>query len=408
MNNPNPCVLVPTYNNARTLRDVMLRIFASCDLPVYVVNDGATDATADILAQLKEAYPDRLTLLRHDVNRGKAAALFTGFDAARAAGITHAITVDSDDQLRPEELPDMIAALQANPQALIVGCRDVTKADYPAKSRFGRRVSNSLIFLESGQTVGDSQCGYRVYPLELFEHVKCGAGYFGFEAEIITRAIWAGCPIVEVPVTCRYLPPGQRVTHFKPGLDSFRAIRMHARLLLRAMLPWPGPQWPVRERDDELRGVPMWRLWGWVSPFRAWRQLRKGSLKPMSVATALGVGVFIGCTPFFGVQLPLSVLVAHRLKLHPLAVVTGANISVPPIGVLIVIASIITGHWLLHGQMLDLSELDWQSSQIFQTAVKLLAQWLLGSVIVGGVLALLVFVISLCVLRFIPAKPAQA
>lgn len=402
-------MLVPTYNNARTLRDVVMRIFSSCDLPVVIVNDGATDATAEILADLKQSHPDRLTLLKHDRNRGKAAALFTGFAVAQEMGLTHAITMDSDDQLRPEEIPDMLKALLEHPQALIVGCRDVTKADYPAKSRFGRRVSNALIWLEAGRTVGDSQCGFRVYPLGLVSKVRCGAGHFGFEAEIITRAIWAGCPVVEVPVTCRYLPPGERVTHFKPGKDSLRAIRMHIRLVLRALLPWPCPQWPEdRLVDvDELRGVPMWRLWGWVSPFRAWRQLRKGSLKPTRLATALAVGVFIGCTPFFGVQVPLSILTAHRLKLHPLAVVTGANISFPPVGVLIVMASVIVGHWLIHGQMLDLGELQWQRSEILQTAGMLLGQWALGSVVVGGVLALLTFVLALGVLRFIPVKSAQ-
>ena len=234
-------VLVPTYNNARTLQNVVERIFTSCDLPVIIVNDGSTDATAAILQTLIEAQPARLTVETHDVNRGKAAALMTGFQLAAARGFTHVITLDSDDQLRPEEIPRLYEEALAQPQALIVGCRDAAKADYPAKSRIGRLVSNALIWLESHCSVGDSQCGFRVYPLGLIEAVPCRSGHFGFEAEIITRARWAGCPMAQVEVTCRYLPPGQRVSHFKPGLDSLRALALHAQLLLRALIPLPTP-----------------------------------------------------------------------------------------------------------------------------------------------------------------------
>jgi glycosyltransferase involved in cell wall biosynthesis len=241
-------VLIPTYNNDRTLRDIVLRTLVSCDLPVLVFNDGSTDRTWEILKALRQDIGSRLVLGMTERNQGKAAALQGGFTAGQLQGWTHAITLDSDDQLRPEEIPLLLQAAREHPGALVVGYRDASKADYPARSRIGRNISNFLIRLESGCRVQDSQCGFRVYPLRLVSAVRCRAGHFGFEAEIITRACRAGCEIVQVPVTCRYLPPGERVSHFRPWVDTVRGVRMHIRLVLRA---WLGGAWDRLPADGE-------------------------------------------------------------------------------------------------------------------------------------------------------------
>lgn len=232
-----PAIIAPSYNNAATLPDVLKRI-QSLNLPLIVVNDGSTDATPEILSRWG-ALHDNVRVLTHSRNQGKADALRTGFAAAASAGHTHAATIDTDGQLDPEQIPDLLAVSRRNPNALILGMRDDTKADYPARSRIGRRISNFAIRVESGLRIQDSQCGLRVYPLKLIQTVRCRAPFFAFEAEIITRAKWAGFPILEVPANCRYLPPEQRVSHFKPWKDTLRGIRMHARLLGRAIIPWP-------------------------------------------------------------------------------------------------------------------------------------------------------------------------
>ena len=241
----NPVVVAPTYDNARTLGGVVRGVTA-LGLPLIVVNDGSTDDTAAALAAAVAAGgPGAVTVLTHPRNRGKAAALCTAFAAAAKAGHTHAVTIDTDGQHDPGEVAALVARARREPAALVLGSRDEAAAGYPAKSRLGRRLSNLFIRMESGLRVEDSQCGMRVYPLGLVGAVRCGAGRFGFETEVVTRAGWAGCPVVEVPVACRYLPPGERVSHLHPFLDTLRAVAMHARLLGRALLPWPRhPQWP--------------------------------------------------------------------------------------------------------------------------------------------------------------------
>lgn len=228
-----PAIVAPTYNNEQTLLEVLNRLEFT-GLSIFVVDDGSTDHTAAILNAWQHSRHNRY-VLTHRNNAGKASALQTGFDAAREAGFSHAISIDTDGQLAPEDLPQLMAAAAADAGSLVLGARDEFAAGYPARSRVGRRVSNFLVRWECGQRVADSQCGLRIYPLDLVGVVQCRAGHFGFETEIIVRASWAGAPVISVPVTCQYFAMSWRVSHFRPWRDSFRAVVMHLRLLFDAM-----------------------------------------------------------------------------------------------------------------------------------------------------------------------------
>jgi hypothetical protein len=240
-----PAVVAPTYNNAPMLLNVLNRLDPT-GLPVFVIDDGSTDHTSSILA-LWESAPHNRYSRSHPRNRGKAAALRTGFDTARKLGFSHAISIDTDGQLAPEDVPRLVAAAAANPAALILGARDERVSQYPTRSRVGRRVSNLLIHWECGQHVPDSQCGLRVYPLHLVDAVECRAGHFGFETEIIVRCAWEGASLTSLPVSCKYFPIGQRISHFRPWRDSFRAVAMHVRLIASATTR--RPRRPSRRRS---------------------------------------------------------------------------------------------------------------------------------------------------------------
>lgn len=239
----NAVVVMPTFNNATTLGRVIDSVEA-VGLPVIVVNDGSTDGTRSLLeARSVAGAASPISICHHDHNRGKAAALRTGFDAARARAFTHAVTIDTDGQHSASDIPALLEAAMLQPRALIIGTRDEATAGYPSRSRWGRRVSNTLVWLESGVRVSDSQCGLRVYPLHFVSRADCQSGHFGYETEIITRAGWAGVPVVGVNVSCKYLAPGQRVSHFKPWRDSLRAVAMHARLMAHAVTTGSMKAW---------------------------------------------------------------------------------------------------------------------------------------------------------------------
>jgi uncharacterized protein (DUF2062 family) len=375
-----PAVVLPTFDNARTLAGIVTKV-TRLGLQALVVNDGSTDDTASVAAAL--AKDPLVTVIAHERNRGKAAALMSGFAAAEAAGYTHAVTIDTDGQLNPDEIPRLLEVARREPNAFVIGTRDAAAADYPGRSRLGRWASNTLVRWQSGLRVADSQCGFRVYPLAMVRAMNCRASRYGFETEVITRAAWAGRAVREVPVSCSYLPHGQRVSHFRPWVDSFRAVPMHARLMARALIRW-------------------------FSPARAWRQLRHEQRGANEFAAGLAVGVFIANLPLYGVQTVLCLYAARRLRLHPLSVVAGSHLSTPPIGPVLVALAIGVGHFLLHGEWMRLPKWESTFGGWMQLAGRVILEWSLGAVIVGAVLAAVTYLISQALLRYVAAAPARA
>ena len=399
-----PVVVAPTFDNAEQLPAVLVAL-AELDLPVVVVDDGSTDVTAAVLAAWAAADPGTRTVLAHRANRGKAAALRTAFAHAVAAGHTHAVTIDTDGQLSPADIVLLLDRACGRPAALVLGARDARATGYPLRSRFGRWASNRLVWFESGQTVSDSQCGLRVYPLAFAAAVACAAERFGFETEVITRAAWAAVPVLQVPVGCRYFGRAERVSHFRPVLDSGRAVAMHARLIAAACSPVPPTRAGTRPRPG--RTLPR-RFLRWVNPVTAWRQARTDDAGRTRFAAGFAAGLFIGALPLYGGQTVLSLYVARRFRLHPMSVMTGSNLSGPPIGVALVALEVAVGHLLLHGSWPALAHYDFAHGHLGTVLRPILCEWVMGAVFVGAGLAGLGFVAVDLLLRLLPEPSVDA
>ena len=113
------CVLIPTYNNAGTLAAVIEGVLKYTS-HVLVINDGSTDNTAEILAGFPQIYAGTYT-----PNRGKGIALISGIRKAAELGYEYAITIDSDGQHFPDDIPKFLEKVQAEPGSLIVGARNL-------------------------------------------------------------------------------------------------------------------------------------------------------------------------------------------------------------------------------------------------------------------------------------------
>ncbi len=222
------CVVIPTYNNAGTLTDVIDKVY-NYTHDIIVVNDGSTDQTINIL----ENYRDRITCISYPDNRGKGAALQTGLDRAREMGFDHSVTIDSDGQHFPEDIPALLEAAEAYPEDIILGRRGTSHDNMAAKSTFANRFSNFWFAVQTFRCPGDTQTGFRVYPLH--RRPRFFTSRYEAELAVLVDACWHGAGITSVPVKVYYPPVNERVSHFRPIQDFARISLLNTCMCIMAV-----------------------------------------------------------------------------------------------------------------------------------------------------------------------------
>src|SRR5262249_45436895 len=132
-------------------------------LPVILVDDGSDPACAHELQRLSKLAD--VTLLRHEFNRGKGAAVTTGLRAARQHGFTHAVQVDADGQHTLSDIRHFVDDARNHPGSLVCGAPQFDMS-MPTSRRYGRHLNHGVVWLETlSFDIVDSMCGFRVYPL---------------------------------------------------------------------------------------------------------------------------------------------------------------------------------------------------------------------------------------------------
>ena len=355
-----PCVVIPVFNHASTVMTVVAA--ARAHLPVIVADDGSTDSPP---------YPADLDVVRLGRNQGKGAALRAGFQRAVELGYTHAITMDADGQHYAEDLPKFLAAAGTQPDALAVGVRDFFAAGCPTHRRRSNAVSTFWFRVETGIRLGDTQCGFRCYPLALTQHVRTRSGRYAFELEFMVRSAWIGTPVVAVPVKCNY-DGGIRNSHFRPVKDLAHITFMNIGLVLQSwFVPLPlRVAWSAGERQG---------FWG------ALREIFTDEAhEPGKLALAVGLGLFCGLAPFWGIQAIVAMVLAHRFHLNKLVTLLASNVSIPPAIPFIIYGELLLGHWLFTGAWVQIAPHDITRAMIMDY----FWQWFIGSLIVAVAVAL--------------------
>lgn len=228
-------IIIPVYNHEQRVADVV-RGTLKLGFPVFVIDDGSTDRTYDAIKDMAG-----VTVIRHEVNKGKGAALKSGF-AAAAGSADWAITIDADGQHDPDNARNLIKAipddaLQKSIRPIIIGMREnMVGDDVPWTSRFGRKFSNFWVWTSGGPRVLDSQSGFRIYPLPQSANMVVKANRFQFEVEILAKAGWNRIPVIEAPVSVSYTPGTQRISHFRPFVDFWRNSGTFLRLIFQRIL----------------------------------------------------------------------------------------------------------------------------------------------------------------------------
>jgi glycosyltransferase involved in cell wall biosynthesis len=226
MNKYRVAVVIPVYNHEGRVAEV-LREALKLDLPLFVIDDGSTDSTYNRIKDIPS-----VSIIRHETNRGKGAAMLTGFAAASALA-DWVVTMDADGQHHPGNASDLIRAIPAGQRPIIVGHREGMDHHHVSwKSRFGRKFSNFWVRASGGPNIRDTQSGFRLYPLPEVLHLHVRARRFQFEVEILVKAKWQGIPVLEVPVHVTYESGIERVSHYRGFVDFCRNAGTFSRLIL--------------------------------------------------------------------------------------------------------------------------------------------------------------------------------
>ena len=364
----NVYVLIPTYNNATTIAQVIASVNTYTSR-ILVVNDGSTDSTAEVLAPIKA-----IELVSYPINKGKGYALRQGFKYLQDKGCKYVITIDSDGQHKPSDLIHFINNIDEHPAAIMMGARDMRQANVPGKSSFGNKFSNFWFKLQTGIDMPDTQTGYRLYPLYLMKDISLFTNKYELEIEVIVKAAWRGIEVIAVPIDVYYPVKEERISHFRPFKDFSRISVLNTWLTTLAVLYYIPKRLIVGVKKKSYREMIHTAFLAPHEPVY---------IKALSVAW----GLFIGVAPIWGYQLLIGIPLAHFFKLNKTIAFLSANISLPPMIPFIIYGS------LKMGEFVTGNKVDILSRSIHTFTLNDISQslWIYvkGSIALGFALAIL-------------------
>jgi len=215
--------VVPAYNAELHLPAVIEDI--SQFIPkrhIIVVDDGSVDDTHRV------AQDAGATVVQHEVNQGKGAALISGARKALDLGMDYMITLDADGQHDPAEIPQFVEHEAKSGADIIVGNRMDDRKDMPFIRIFANRSTSAFVSLRTGIKIPDSQNGYRMLKTDIFKKIDVVTKRYDTESEILIKTAGLGGKIESIPVQTIY---GTEVSSVNPFIDTLRFFRMVVRSL---------------------------------------------------------------------------------------------------------------------------------------------------------------------------------
>ena len=306
------CVVIPTYNNARTVSEAVKDVLLNTSFPVLVVDDGSDTPVSGALYSwdVRNALETgRVRVERFEKNRGKGAALRFAIKELARQGYTHMMAMDADGQHFAREIHKLVELAKAHPWDLIIGERKLKSETVPTISKFGRKFSNFWVNYETGSQIRDSQSGFRLYPLLPVQNMRFLSRKYDFEIEVLIRLLWKGVHVREVEIDVYYPEKEARVSHFNKFWDNVRISVLNALLVTVSLL--------------------------------------RTHATPRELANGLAAGVLVGCTPFYGFHTLIVVGVALLLRLNVIVMWIGSHVSTPIFAPFLIYAEIYVGKaWL--------------------------------------------------------------
>lgn len=220
-----PCVIMPAFNEAEHIGGVIETLFVDhSDLigELVVVDDGSTDGTGDIAAGLGAR------VLRHRRNLGKGRALRTGFNYALDRGYQAVITMDSDGQHDPADIPRFIDRYRMGDVDIVLGSREHERGRMPLHRRLNNRLVSFVGSWLAGQQIYDFQCGYRMLSCDVIKKIKLSTARYETESELLIGAGRLGYRIASIPIETIY-------NGARSNVDTLVEMKLFTLLLFRSL-----------------------------------------------------------------------------------------------------------------------------------------------------------------------------
>jgi glycosyltransferase involved in cell wall biosynthesis len=206
--------VIPAHNEEKSIARVIIGTEKAVD-KVVVINDGSKDLTGEIARRLG------ITVLEHDTNEGKGAALRTGIDYAKQEGFDIVVTLDGDLQHDPRDIPRVLEPIVKGSADMVIGVRPMVSGVMPRERIAGNKIFDAMAN-KSGSKIRDTQSGFRAYTQYALSKIKFVESGLATESQTFIDAVNAGLRIEEVPISTTYEGVVQKrstLGHFNHVLD---------------------------------------------------------------------------------------------------------------------------------------------------------------------------------------------
>ena len=359
-------LVIPTYNNHNTLRNVV-EDSQRTGLEILIVNDGSTDGGPETIDDLNVA---RLDLPK---NKGKGIAIQAAADWAENNQFTHIITIDADGQHYADNVQKFVEKINENPLSIVLGARNFDSTDTPESSRFGCKFSNFWVRVATGESVSDSQSGFRAYPVEALRRLRCLSRRYNYEVEILVKGIWAGLAVQSANIAVNYNPETIAASHFRPFIDNARISLTYTYLVIRNLFPLPHKVLYGQKPVERIKSF-------FLNPFRGLKLLVTEKSSPRQIMFAVMLGIFLATLPLVAVHSLAIVFVATRLRLNRLIALNVSHFCAPPF---VPAMAVELGYFIRNGKFLT----EFTMQTLRHEALQRLGDYLLGSIFLAPILA---------------------
>lgn len=213
----NVAALIPAFREERRISEVARRTKMQLDY-VLVLDDGSPDATSE------KAREAGVEVIRHEVNRGKGAAIKTGLRELTARGFEYVVLLDGDGQHLPEEIPAFLDEAAKTKAHFLLGNRMSDTSKMPLVRRLTNKTMSWQISRLCGQPIPDTQCGFRMIHRDVVPHLFCESNAYDYETEMLLIASRRGFKIGAVPITTVYSDEKSKIHPVRDTIRFFKLI----------------------------------------------------------------------------------------------------------------------------------------------------------------------------------------